>query len=222
MARLFTPYPSGTKVVTFTTSQAWTCPPGVTEIGSAVGKGQNGSPGTSGYYDPPVDRSAYVTSVSGLNSRIGTGVTPGTLYWDWCQTNGSNAVTNINGGGSGTVGRKDYYAFSNGWTQSTSTVSFSNSIPGSASMRTAGWKTSGAVVDGELGFVYVDWREYGAYNPGDPATVGASTTGFGKTWPGGDGGTAPTLTFTSIPVVPGQVYNLSIPSGGYITITYAA
>jgi len=52
-----------------------------------------------------------------------------------------------------------------------------------------------------------------------PQTTGASATGFGLTFPGGDGGPASTTTFTNVTVSPGS-YALSIPSGGSITIIY--
>jgi len=51
-------------------------------------------------------------------------------------------------------------------------------------------------------------------------TTGAAATGFGKTFPGGTGGPAPTTTFNNVPVTPGASYNLNIPAGGSITITY--
>lgn len=52
------------------------------------------------------------------------------------------------------------------------------------------------------------------------ATTGASTTGFGKTFPGGTGGAATPVTYNSVAVTPGASYPLVIPSGGSITITY--
>lgn len=49
---------------------------------------------------------------------------------------------------------------------------------------------------------------------------GASTTAFGKTFPGGVGGPATTTTFTNIAITPGASYSIVVPSGGTLTITY--
>lgn len=53
----------------------------------------------------------------------------------------------------------------------------------------------------------------------DP-TTGASTTGFGKTFPGGTGGAATPTTFNNVAVTPGVSYPIVVPSGGSLTITY--
>jgi hypothetical protein len=57
------------------------------------------------------------------------------------------------------------------------------------------------------------------YSPSS-ATTGASTTAFGKTFPGGTGGAATNTTFTNIAVTPGGSYNIVVPSGGSLTFTY--
>lgn len=51
----------------------------------------------------------------------------------------------------------------------------------------------------------------------DP-TTGASTTGFGLTFPGGAGGTSSTTTFNNVAVVPNQTY--TIQNNKSLTITY--
>lgn len=51
-------------------------------------------------------------------------------------------------------------------------------------------------------------------------TTGASTTGFGKTFPGGVGGAAAPVTYTNQPVIGGTSYQMTIPAGGKITISY--
>jgi hypothetical protein len=53
-----------------------------------------------------------------------------------------------------------------------------------------------------------------------PATTGASTTGFGKTFPGGTGGAGTNTTFTNVAVTPGSNYSVVVPSGGSLTINY--
>lgn len=52
-------------------------------------------------------------------------------------------------------------------------------------------------------------------------TAGASSTGFGQSFPGSLGNTPQTVTtFTGIAITPSTAYSLVIPSGGSITITY--
>lgn len=53
-----------------------------------------------------------------------------------------------------------------------------------------------------------------------PGTNGTASTAFGKTFPGGAEGPAPTTSYSNVAVTPGQAYPVSIPPGGYITITF--
>lgn len=56
--------------------------------------------------------------------------------------------------------------------------------------------------------------------PTDP-TTGASATALGKTFPGSYRNTAPPVTkFTDVPVSAGTSYNVVVPAGGSITISY--
>lgn len=60
-----------------------------------------------------------------------------------------------------------------------------------------------------------------SYTENRPPTTGASATGLGKTFPGSYGNTAPALTsFTNVPVTGGASYNIVVPAGGLITVTY--
>lgn len=66
---------------------------------------------------------------------------------------------------------------------------------------------------------------YRTFDLSQPATTGASSTmtgpnGFSLTFPGGAGGPASVTNFGASAVVGGQAYSLTIPSGGFITITY--
>jgi len=54
---------------------------------------------------------------------------------------------------------------------------------------------------------------------GTSPTTGASTTGFGQTFVGGTGGAATARTVNNVAVTPGT-YQLVIPSGGSIIISY--
>jgi hypothetical protein len=51
-------------------------------------------------------------------------------------------------------------------------------------------------------------------------TNGTAATGFGKSFPGGIGGPAPTTRHYALSVVPGQSVLLVVPTGGIITIAY--
>lgn len=75
--------------------------------------------------------------------------------------------------------------------------------------------------DSTVYYSYVQCYSYfSTTQAGTPPTTGASTTAFGKTFPGGTGGPASTTTFSNVIVTPGASYNIVVPSGGSLTITY--
>lgn len=223
MARLFASLAEETITVRYTTSQVINIPAGVTRIDRLSGRGAAGTDGTSGYYDPPVDMSTYAAAVVGYNNPIGPSGFPGTISWSTVQSPHQQAVSKLNNGGSGTWTRVNYHQYTDGFVIENETMYYGNVIPGSAFARFTGWKTSGNVQYPDFGFSYVDWQEYGAYNPGTPPTTGASASvNFGQlyTFPGSTGSGSPTaVSYTNVPVTPGN-YTLSIPFGGYIEITY--
>lgn len=56
---------------------------------------------------------------------------------------------------------------------------------------------------------------------GNPATTGAPTTAFGKTFPGSTGNIQQTdVAYAGIQVVSGQSYQIIVPAGGSITINW--
>jgi hypothetical protein len=60
-----------------------------------------------------------------------------------------------------------------------------------------------------------------SYTSTNPATTGASATGFGKTFPGGVGGPATVTKFDNVAITGGQPSApLNIPAGASITISY--
>ncbi|WP_208281730.1 hypothetical protein [Massilia oculi] len=64
---------------------------------------------------------------------------------------------------------------------------------------------------------------YDMYSDGgsSPPTTGASATGLGKTFPGSYGNTTPAATsFPNVPVTGGASYNIVVPAGGLVTVTY--
>jgi hypothetical protein len=60
-----------------------------------------------------------------------------------------------------------------------------------------------------------------SYSYTTPPTTGASATGIGKTFPGSLGNVTQTpVTFNNISVTSGSSYNIVVPAGGSITISY--
>lgn len=72
------------------------------------------------------------------------------------------------------------------------------------------------------GGIHEETCYYHQFYEGDsPATTGPSATAFDKTFPGRYGaGTAANTSYTDVPVVKGQSYNIVVPTGGQITIQY--
>lgn len=60
-----------------------------------------------------------------------------------------------------------------------------------------------------------------AANVSNPPTTGASATALGKVFPGSYGNTTPPITsFSNVPVTGGASYNIVVPAGGLVTVTY--
>jgi len=54
-----------------------------------------------------------------------------------------------------------------------------------------------------------------------PGATGTSASGFDRSFPGSTGNVQPaTTSYTNVPATPGQSYQIIVPSGGSITITY--
>lgn len=220
--RLFAP--SSTKQVqeSFSSTQSWIAPVGVTKLDSLTARGGYGSDATSGYYDPNTVTSVSCTFVNGTSTLYGPGASPGNLIWSSVQGPGNSGLSTINAGGSGTINQLDYVQYGDGYHISGQTNSFSNAIAGTASiLSSGGWKTSGPVVSGDFGAQSIRYTQQGAYNPGSPATTGPSTSAFGHTFPGGFGFVqGPPQSYFNDPVVAGNSYPMSIPYGGTVTIVY--
>lgn len=220
MARLIAGTTLGTTTVTFTSSQTWTCPTGVVTLLTVVGKGQDGTPATSGGYGPSTHHTQTVATITYYDSNGGA-LKP--RFWSWgsSQSDISAIRDQINVGGSGSYTSYDIEQYNDGYFKYTVTTTWTDAIPSSAyTTLSPGWKTSGGVVVGDYGYFTVDWDELGPVTAGAPATTGADTTGFSKTFSGGVGVAATSTTYTNITVVPSTGYPVVVPSGGYISITY--
>lgn len=204
--------------VTFTQNTPWTAP--VSTLTRVSGFGARGQNATQGYQET-INRTEYACYVSHIGSSFEF-ASPGQVSWGETQGAHVLAAQAINAGGNGSFKRENFYQYTNGRGYDSSQVAFSNAVPGSASTYfSGGWKTSGSVVPGDFAYSYVTWQEYGAFVPGSPATTGASATAFGLTFPGSTGNVAQTTTtFNNVAVTQGQQYQIVVPAGGSITITY--
>lgn len=219
MARLITAPSVGT-TVTFTTSQTWTCPAGVTNLITVVGKGQDGTPAVAGGYGPATHRTTTVAVVQGVDASSGL---PKPTFWSWgsSQSDISAIRDQINVGGSNSYTSYSINQYNDGYLKFTVTTTWTNAVPGSATTSTsAGWKTTGSVLVDDYGVLTAVWDELGTYSAGTAATTGSNTTGFSKTWNGGVGIPATSTTYTNIAVTPATGYPVVVPTGGYISITY--
>ena len=224
---------------TFTSSTTWVAPAGVTNLISAVGKGENGTPDSWPGQE--------VSRVSITTFPLFTPTNP--AYLDWSSVYGlaNTIVGQINAGapsirtvsfdragGSGSFG--DGYVVS----ATTSAWGLSTGSQGSATVQ----YTASYNIDSSTGVIppisgNVDGPTFnGLYGAGgvvfyiyanvySQGPAGASSTGFGQTFPGGavSGGAAPTTTFNNVAVTPGTSYSIVIPTTNpspYITIQYYA
>lgn len=61
---------------------------------------------------------------------------------------------------------------------------------------------------------------YESYSTGTAATTGASATAFNKTFLGGTGGNAAETRFENVLILPNTPYQIIVPAGGFIELTY--
>ena len=192
---------------TFTSSQTWVCPLGVSKINTLTGKGQDGSP-------PSTPTSTDVFTNVRYNAS-GTGATAGPLTWANVDALLNNYVATLNANGSLSYQRVIADVFPNAsYTLTEAPQNITGAVIGSATKFTSGaWASSGAITasgDGGASYQY--------YLPGAPGTA---TTGFGYTFAGGAASTPATpVAVDNVPVTGGTSYALSIPAGGSITISY--
>lgn len=198
---------------TFTANATWTAPTTTSRIEKAVGKGADGTPSSTGV------RTASATGDSVQAFSSGTGSSSGSLDWGDFQGNITNTFNDVNGGGTGNGYVVVYKAYPNTNTYSISLYqySYSKAIAGTANVYTSpGWKTSGPILATDYGYFNIEYRQ--SYTIA--ATTGAAATAFGQTFPGGVGGPAASTTVNNIAITPGATYNIVVPSGGSLTITY--
>lgn len=213
--------PAPTVSVTITSTQNYTVPAGVTVLESVVG---NGAPGLPAYYDPDITRTITVARVIGANE--GKGTSSVLSNWDRFTLHANGIAQRINAGGSGSdaQGYLSYLQFAQSPTGgppsaslTTGSIAWTNAVAGTAAANFISWNPSGAVMDGDNGEARVSYKERGAYHA---ATTGLPASAFGKTFPGGTGGPAVETGHANVPVSAGQTYQITVPTGGVVTITY--
>lgn len=193
---------------TFTFSQTWTAP--ATKSINLSGKGVNGTSTTI------MNASNGIVQV---NYRTDTNLGTGNVTWDNFTAYTSNTLSDFNADGVATFNYVEYDVWPDGRNRLVQQyqVSINNGVPGSGSIN-SNLGTSGPITySGSASF---SWQYYG---PGQAGAASSMTgpNGFSRTFPGGAvGQSAPTTTFNDIAVTPGQQFQLIVPNGGSITISY--
>lgn len=108
------------------------------------------------------------------------------------------------------------YRKDGGTDETTETYTGSGPPPGSSGCDPFVPDPSSTIYDG-----YIVCRTYSsAGSPPTPPTTGPSATAFGQTFVGGTGGAATPREVKNVPVTGGASYNIVVPVGGLITVTY--
>lgn len=190
---------------TFTGSETWVVPAGVTRLESVSGKGTDGEPATT--VNGTLEGYAYYYST-------GSGNTSGTMTWESMNANVEAARSAVNLGGSGTRQMPYVISYPSTYSLSYSNISYTNAIAGTARVIYSGsWGTAGKVQSNGIAYIFYDMPK--------AATNGNASTGFGQTFPGGVGGVAPYMNYGPMAVNPGGNWPVSVLNGtAYITITY--
>lgn len=207
--------PPVTVTRTFTATENFVVPAGVTVLSKIEGKGQDGQP--SGY-GPSSTQSINVASVTGATS--GSGAIRSVRAWDYFTAHAYGMVNKVNTGGSGSeaAGYLIYVQYPDQTSTTTSSgAAWTDAVAGSALFTSTSWGFDGEISPGDQGMARVQYTRKGAFIP---ATTGLSASAFGKTFPGGAGGPATMTGYTSVPVTPGATYQVTVPTGGSVTITY--
>lgn len=206
------------QTVTFTSSGTWTAPAGVSNVSTIYGYGAAGTPASAGW--------AYASSgyfAYSLQSTANAGSPDNTPSYADLTGYADASLANVN---SSTADRIiTYFPVLYYYNPNTDGTTIYYDSPKSKRVRGLGsaiggnWGNySSALVKGTGSAWYFAIEQYFE----EPATTGASATGLGLTFPGGDGGAPGTTTYTNVAVTPSTGYAISVPSGGSVTIQYYA
>lgn len=206
---------------TFTSSGNWIAPLSVASVASIYGYGQNGSP------QPYTDTTQYWA----LPLPISQSYSPYAQWGElWGQANfaRNTLIASIGGyGPSSVLTSYEFYidsttgATANTWSVPNANASdYSGLIVNSVgAITTQGYtQTSGNILANTLTFGVNGFNF--DINFTIPGFQGSSSTGLGKTFPGGNGTTAPLTSFSNVAVTPGVSYPISVAPGGSVTLQY--
>lgn len=191
---------------TFTSSQTWVCPLGVSNLLTLDGEGQDGTPPTT------PSTTDFLINVNYSASGTGSG---GSATWANFDPVLDGWVATLFASGSLSYDRSVVTAYADGTVDVTSgPQSLAGAVPGTAYKITTGaWASSGAITASGDGIV--------GYNYYLAAANGANTTGFGYTFSGGAPSSAAVpVQYLNVAVTSGASYALVVPTGGSIVITY--
>lgn len=195
--------------VTINANAAWVCPAGVTTV-SLSGKGANG---TSEYWEMTAHTMMSCTR-SSFNQSGGSVVSKSDAVLD-----GISAASPMDDGSNHgerfvTWYKVTYTVGPDNLSKRTTPFSTSRRIRGPISLS---WGSeSGNITHTPSSLTSVTSTVETKYS----GTTGASSTGFDRTFPGGNQGPATNTEFANVAVTPGNDYSLVIPTGGQITISY--
>lgn len=200
---------------TFYANATWVCPATTFRLESITGKGTDGSPGSSyASSTGPAFLGNYITSGTGTNSGAGT--------WDQLMAYAQAAFNSINAGGATSCTTYTVAHYPNPSSTYSivpgGVVNFGGSTVAGSAFFTYGGGAAASGIISSIGTITINFQI------GTGATNGSSSNGFGQIFPGGVGGAAGPVTYvsptTNLATVPGNSYNMTIFSGGYITISY--
>lgn len=199
--------------VTFTSNTDWVAPS--TTLLTVTGHGASGAPaGGTTSHSVPVS-----SLVFNGNSHVAGALTPHTYSRASLQDVATAAVAAFNVGGSVTFRSVGITCFSDNW-QGVSDVG--TNIRNNVVANSSGIITNTLNGTGAIDYILQGGNETieVGYDQVSVMTTGADATGFSKTFPGGVGGAASSVTFNNVGVIANTHYSIVVPSGGQIQITY--
>ena len=207
---------------TFTSNATFVTPGFLTRLESAVGYGSVAV----------ADTAASGVVANHYATNAGSQPTPPFLLWETIDAGADASAASIaaNSGTNQINMNSKYYFVDSSSNYSFFTIPDATWIVGSSFTKNilGSHPTTGNVLFSQVSAGgFFGWTVSANYI--DLGSAGTATTGFGKTFPGGTlTGTEPyrttvapaTTTFTNVAITPGTTYNIVVPSGGSLTITY--
>lgn len=197
---------------TFSTSQTFVMPTGVTRLLKLSGRGEDGATvwNNSTFTAGTIGSSTTGGTLIGASLTYGTTAAGAQAYLDSLNTGGTGQRTIS----PANAPRWRWDSTASQWRQDTFGGMISSTVRGSAVQTGTTWSLTGTITTPPTA------RTYQGQIEALGTTPGADTTGFGLVFDGGTSGAAVIENFTNVAVTPGTSYPLTIATGGFITITY--